>query len=137
MKMPGGKLRELQKHWYKILEESGFEDIERVVGGELVLKQYAAHNLWDSHPLDREMEEEYFRIVSHHTNDETTAFRNQVDKMILQMYSDGVKIKDIVQSLETNGVPRNRASVRYIIRRYEVAWNIKQYSPRQLNKKAP
>lgn len=131
MKGPGDQLKELQKLWYKILEDSGFVDIEKLINGRLVLKQNAAHNLWEQDPLDCELEREYFRLVSHKVNDEATIFRNESDRMILQMHADGLKIKDI-----TAVVFRDRKTVRHIIRRYEMAWNIRIYTRRQLNKKA-
>lgn len=136
MKMPGGKLKELQKHWYRKLEESGFKDIEKLVNGELVLKQDAPHSFWYMDSFEIKMREEYHWAISYKINDETTTFKNKIDKLILQMHAAGSKIKDIVSSLISNGEKRNRASVRYIIRRYEMEWNIKRYSPKQLNKKS-
>jgi len=137
MKMPGGKLRELQKHWYKILEDSGFKDIEELVNGKMVLKQTSDHSGWYKDQFNREMQEEYFRVIWHHAHDETVEFRNDVDKLILQMYANGSKIVDILRTLEEMGERRERKTVRIIIRRYEVAWDIKQYTPRQLNKRVP
>lgn len=134
MKLPGGKLKDLQKHWYKILEDSGFVDIEKMVGGELVLKQSAAHNFWDIHPFDREMDEEYFRVISHKTNDDTTTYRNALDKIIMQMHADGLKAAEIICSLKSQGISKHRHSIRFIVRRYEMAWGIRQYPLSKLNK---
>jgi hypothetical protein len=134
MKQPGGKLRDLQRHWYKILEDSGFEDIEQLVRGELVLKQTANHSMWDKDPFDREMDQEYFRLIFHKACDPTTAYRNEVDKLIMQMHADGAKNIDIVRALETRGDPRCRRAVRVIIRKYEMMWNIRKYTRKQLNK---
>lgn len=129
------KFKSLQKYWYDILKVSGFEDIEKLVGGELVLKQGADHHLWNVNQLDKEMREEYFTIITHKVNDEETVFRNEVDRIVMQGHAMGAMIRDIIHTLNTHGETRSRASVRYIIRRYEMAWNIRQYTPRQLNKK--
>ncbi len=133
MKTSREKLRELQKHWYKVLERSAFKDIEKMVGGEFVLKQTAAHHLWDVDQFDREMDEEYFRIIFQIANDEATIYRNEIDKIIMVMHSDGSKIKDIIKTLENYGYTRRRNSIRIIIRRYEMEWNIRTYAPKQLN----
>lgn len=140
--MQEDQLRDLQKKWYKILADSGFEDIEEFRGGELVLKQSCVKNLWQKDSFDFEMNQDYFMHLSHIVNDENTVFRNFIDRIILQMYVEGDKIKDIVHKLSKTGIPflrrkfrRNRASVRFIIRRYEVKWNIRTYSPRELNQK--
>ncbi len=129
MTKPGGSLKELQKHWYKILEESGFKDIETMVGNELVLKQAANHHIWDKHPLDREMTEEYFRVLFHKAHDEKTLYRNDLDRVTMQMYSDGSKICGIAKI-----TGRARNSIRFIIRRYETAWGIRDRSKEELNR---
>lgn len=130
------KFKSLQKHWYDLLRLSGFEDIEKLVGGELVLRQTANHQLRDVNQLDKEIREEYFTIIFHKINDEKTVFRNEVDRIIMQEHAEGAMIREIMRTLSIIGESRSRASVRYIIRRYEVAWNIRKYTPRQLNKKS-
>lgn len=135
MKSPGGKFRELQKYWYKILEESGFRDIEKLIGDELVLKQNSDHNGWFIDQFTREMNEEYFRTICEIVGNEDTVFRNDIDKIIMNMHAYGAKIINIVNTLKANNMTRNRASVRFIIRRYEIDWGLKQYTLKQLNKK--
>jgi hypothetical protein len=127
-------LRELQKQWYKILEDSGFKDIEKLVRGELVLKQVAEHSGWYKDDFTREMHREYFQTITFHAYDEATVYRNETDKIIMQMHADGAKITEIMRALNAITKSPCRRSIRVIIRRYEMDWNIRQYTPKQLNK---
>lgn len=136
MALRGKELKKLQEHWYKVLEKSGFKDIEVLVDGELYLRQMAHHSFWDTTHFEFKMGREYFRIVYEKAHDEGTFYKNEVDKMILQMHSNGAKIVEIMKSLDLLGDTRNRASVRFIIRRYLTEWKIRQFSPKQLNKKS-
>lgn len=135
MKMPGDKFRSLQKYWYKILEDSGFKDIEKLVNGCLVLKEIAPHSFWYMDSFECQMREEYYRTLVGKTQDENTVYRNDIDKKIMHMFADGIRIGAIVNTLKRDGTPRDRYSVRIIIRRYEMAWNIKTYTKKQLHKK--
>jgi hypothetical protein len=81
------------------------------------------------------MKEEYFRCMSQKALDENTFFRNETDKHILIRYSEGAKIKVIMEELSKLGMNKARDSIRYIVRRYEMAWGLKHYSPKQLHKK--
>lgn len=138
MKMSREKFRSLQKYWYDILRVSGFKDVERLVDGEPVLYHFEAHEFSSRREIDKfdfEMDQEYYRALLHVSNDETTKYKNDVDKIIMRMHAEGAKIRDIIHSLLTYGETRNRASIRYIIRRYEMAWNIRKYTAKQLNKK--
>ncbi len=79
------------------------------------------------------MKEEYFRILGQAVQDEETVFRNDTDRYILTRHSEGAKIKMIMKELEAKGKAKARDSIRYIIRRYEMAWGIRQYSQVQLH----
>lgn len=137
MKKMGDKFRTLQKHWYKILEDSGFKDIEKLVDGKLFLKEIAPHSFWYMDEFECEMRGEYYRAISKIAFDENTLYKNDVDRMILQMHAEGIKISAIMNALKMKGESKHRLSIRYIIRRYEMAWKIRHYTPKQLNKKCP
>lgn len=128
------ELRELQKHWYSILRNHGFEDIEEFKGDELVLKQSAAHNFCSVDPFHKEMKEEYFILIFHKVNDETTFYKTKEDKMIMNLHANGSRIKDIIETLKSHNMYRCRRHIRTIIRQYIMAWDIKHYTPEQLNK---
>jgi hypothetical protein len=81
------------------------------------------------------MKEEYYRLISQYVSSETTVFRSEVDQYILTRHAEGAKHSAIVSELEARGISKHRHSIRFIIRRYEMAWGIKKYSDKQLNKK--
>jgi hypothetical protein len=133
MKLKQEEFRCLQKTWYRVLSDSGFKDIERFSGSELVLVQTAAACYRNTDHFTRLMKEEYFRCMAKMANDEETEFRNEIDRYILVRHSEGAMINVIMTELEARGMKRNRASIRFIVRRYEDAWGIRKYEPRKLN----
>lgn len=126
MKPPKHDLRALQEEWYKKLEDSGFRDVEKFRGSELVLKHESDHcYTWARDPFVRVMKEEYYRIMAQYAQDEETYFKSETDRHILNRHAEGVQIKVIVEELEMMGWSRNRKSVRSIIKRYRKAWGYK------------
>lgn len=61
-------------------------------------------------------------------------FANDIDRLILTWYAEGERIRDICEELEKLGMRRTRGSVRFIIRRYEMAWGMREYTLKQLNR---
>ncbi len=133
--MPRAEFLELQQHWYQKLAEHGFKDIEKLRGEELVLEQTCMAHLRNGDELTNAARTQYFRSLGHAVNDESAEFRNDIDRFILERRAEGVPVKTIGAELEAMGHYRHRHSIRFIIRRYEVAWGIKQYRPSQLNMK--
>lgn len=135
MKMPKHEFMELQRQWYRKLAEQGFKDIEVMEQGDMRL--CAASNVcfryFDTYSM--KFVEDYFRCMFQMVNDETTVFANDIDRYILFRYCDGISQKQIVAELKDKGTPRCRRSIRVIIRRYEMAWGIKNYNRKQLNLK--
>ena len=126
----------LQKDWYQRLEGSGFQDAEQEIAGEHVLKQSAAHPYQNvRHELDRTSKEAYYRLMAHLVH--RTVFSNEKDRIILTMFADGAKIKDICEELTRQGWGWgiSRHAIRFRIRTYEMRWGLREYTPKQLNKK--
>ena len=134
MKLTKDEFKSLQLEWYGRLKASGFNDIEKFSGGELILAQSANYAVKTLDALTRYMRSEYFTSLGHAANNEQTLWRNEIDKYILIRYCEGARIKDIVNELIALKTPRNRKSVRIIIRRYEMAWGFRVYPPNLLNK---
>ncbi len=133
MKLSKEEFRTLRAYWYNLIAESGFQDVEELKGDDLVLKQTASYCYRATTELSRHMKEEYFRCLSQNALDEFTVYRNHIDKHILIRYSEGAKIKTIVQELDELGLSRDRKSIKFIIRRYEKAWGIRHYEAHELN----
>ena len=133
MKLAKHAFKELQEEWYRKLADAGFKDIERFKGDELILVGRAADCYKFTTNLTRPIKEEYYRWISQEANDEETVYRNEADKHILTRYSEGAKVKVIVKELKMMGMPRHRHSIRFIIRRYEMEWGLREYNDRMLN----
>lgn len=123
----------LQDAWYKRLSDVGFKDSEEPVGDEMELKQSSYQ---DTRPdryseLTRQTREEYYMILSEYAKE--AIFEREVDQVIMMMRSSGSRIKEIRDELKKIGKSRCLLSIRIIIRRYEVKWGIKKYTPRQMN----
>lgn len=125
--------KSLQRAWYARLEREGFRDAEEIVGGEYVLKQIAAHPYRGMGHLAIQTKEAYYRLLGLQV--QTGDFASEVDRLILTMFADGRRIKHIVEALHNLGTPRARNTIRFIIRKYEMRWGLREYTAKQLNKK--
>ncbi len=129
---PGFKA--LQRAWYAELVKDGFEDAEELVADEMKLRQIAAHPYRNAESIGMETKESYYRILFQKV--QGSAFDNDIDRIVLTMFAEGAKVARIVESLGAHGKARCRETVRYIIRRYEMQWGLKSYSPQKLQKRA-
>lgn len=123
----------LQDAWYQRLADEGFRDQEVLVKGEMQLKWDAQRAYMRMKPLCREMREAYFRLLAQKVQE--NGFRSEIDRLILMRYAEGAKIKLIIEELKAIGKTRCRNSVTFIIRRYEMEWGLKEYTPKQLNRR--
>lgn len=126
-------LTKLYEEWNKKLRDSGFIDIEKVIGKERVLIQHASNSYRQADKLSRESKSEYYSLISEHLN--KTFFDNNIDEKVMRLLSEGYKISEIVKKINTNGMYIHRQTVRFIIRRYENKWNIKRWNAKQMNRK--
>lgn len=131
--MPKSDLKKLQDEWYEKLSESGFKDIEAVVGGHSLLKKRAYRCYGTQDLLFIELKIQYYRQIGLIANDQFTIFRDEIDRFILIRHSEGARAKDIVEDLKIIGKTKARNTIRFIIRRYEMAWGLKFYNKNLLN----
>lgn len=128
MSTSDNEFKKLQKHWYAILEQSGFKDIERMSNDNFILVSSAKacyrHNGDD---VLRRAKEDYYRLLTHIVEDEKTVYKSEIDRYIMYRYSQGALIKDIVDELLSVGKKRDRKTVGTTIRRYEKNWGLKRY----------
>lgn len=125
----------MQQAWYAKLKCEGFEDAEEIVGGELLLKQIAAHPYRGQDELGIMTKETYYRVLGQKLEETRDSFRSDVDRLILTSFAMGTKIQRIIEILEREGVTRCRGTIRFTIRKYEMAWGLREYTPKQLNRK--
>ena len=120
--------KELQKKWDRILAETGFEDIEKEIGGERVLKQSAdyAFRRKEHTEIYREAKLNYHCLISARLH--TTQFDDASDRLIMERTAEGRSIQEISAELKNLGWRKhNRDTIRYIRRRYETRWGIKSW----------
>lgn len=123
----------MQQAWYQRLNDAGFEDAEELVDGDMVLRQKAEHAICGLEEVELQSREAYYRFIAHMTQE--TAFKREVDRIIMASHASGMKITRICEELCKIGHPRGRQTVRYRIRIYEMKWGLKSYTKKQLNRR--
>lgn len=122
--------KELQKAWYERLAGEGFRDAEKIIGDELELQQSAAHPCRHYSQLRKQIKEAYYNLLSQYV--EMAEFKTETDKLILTWYAEGMRIKCIREELHKIGRSKDRGTIRFTIRKYEVAWGMRSYLPNQI-----
>lgn len=116
---PGFK--KLLEEWNRRLADSGFKDVEELKGGQLVLKKTGTMIRYEqSSDVVREARVEYYRIVSRHVAN--THFSNEIDRMILTLYCEGLSQVDIKERLPKR---MHRATIYKRLYKYLRLWGIK------------
>lgn len=127
------ELERLLDEWDEILKATGFKDIEKRIGHERVLVQYASNCYRQADPTTRETKESYYEQLSAAV--QSHQFRDEIERFIMLQVADGARIKTIVELLSQMGHTIHRQTVRFVIRRHETLWGIKVWSSRQMNLK--
>jgi len=125
------KFKEEQSYWYDVLKSSGFEDIEV---DENRLKQ-SSQNIYrnDPEPIARVNKLEYFLKLSQYMREKAPEFDDSLDYFVMSKFSQGWKNIEIVRALKALGKPRDRRTIRFIRRKYEHRWGIREWTPKQIN----
>jgi hypothetical protein len=125
MKLTKAEFKKLQKQWYEKLKETGFKDIESQ-------GQTSTHGSPKLNEVLKKTLEDYWTLIRHKVCDDLTTYRNEIDKYVLNRYAEGAKLTIIARELKNKKTPRHRQTIRDIIRRYEMIWQIRSYTPSQL-----
>ena len=125
--------KKIQNEWYKTLNKEGFEDAEKMVGGEMVLTQRASNAYRQADLLIRSSKEDYFDLLTRMVQDQP--FDDEVDKLVMTRLSEGISIKEISKELEQLGKRSHRQTIRFIKRKYENRWGIKTWKKEQMASK--
>jgi hypothetical protein len=133
------QFKELHLVWSQKLEESGFEDAEICSGNNRLLKQRASNSYRQASELERQLKLEYFLRVGQEA--ERRPFDCEFEAVVIRLHAEGSTIQEITQRVQQQGFfkklnkPINRRTIRFIIRRYQMKWGIKSWTPAQLNLK--
>lgn len=125
------EFKALQEAWYRLLKATGFEDHEEMIQEEMLLKQNAEHNYQQAEPLEINTRVAYYHFIAQKVQE--TVFTSAIDQIILVKHAEGLSHKGIGEELQRLGTSRNRNTIRYRIRLYEMKWGIRNYTPKQLN----
>lgn len=123
----------LQLSWYQRLEKEGFQDAEKMVNDELVLKQNAEYVYRKVDSLGVASKEAYYFLLGKCVHN--SEFESEADRLIMVMFAQGSALKLIGQALKKQGMPRCRLTIRVTIRKYEMIWGLREYTRKQLNKR--
>lgn len=125
--------KSLIRTWNKKLDESGFTDAEVELRDDRVLKQRATNSYRQASQLERESRLEYFVLLGQLAHN--TSFNNELERFVMLKHAEGASIKEIVDEINQKGIGRDRKTIRYIIRRWQMKWGIKHWSLKQMNLK--
>ena len=126
------EFKELSKEWEDILKRSGFIDSEKEIGTKRGFQQSAGgvfRNVRD--PVRREAKELYFQQLTKCLH--SACFDSGVDRVVMVLRSEGARITEICEALANVDMGRCRGVVRFIIRKYEHRWGIRNWTQNQLN----
>lgn len=124
------EFKELADEWNERLEKEGLPDIEKQVGGRIVLIQNSPNVYRQMELTQRAAKEIYFQTLSQCIHE--ARFDSEVDQAVMVLKSEGAKITEICLALAARGMRRYRRTVRLIIRKYEDRWGIRNWKPEQL-----
>lgn len=137
------EFKQLLGEWNKKLEDTGFQDAEKEIAGERVLKQTSDYAFRESVEVIREAKLQYFTILAQKISDERE-FDDAWDRLIMERTAEGWSIKEISEELKSlkpgdrERTKHNRDTIRYVRRRYEHRWGIKVWLPHQMqSRKVP
>lgn len=135
MKIAKDAFKNLRIEWYQKLAATGFSDAELLIGNQMVLKQKADYPYRKDDEFSRQMKEEYYRIIGQNSQDPDIPFKNETERFILIRHGEGTEINTICRELGRRSITFTKETVRVIIRRYEMAWQLRAYSRKQLRMK--
>jgi len=125
------EFKALQKAWYQRLKDEGFEDVEEIAHGDQQRLKQSTQGILKRYPKLRD-NEEYFIAVAKCVRD--AEFKTTEDRLIMTLYSKGRTITKISKFMARWQLKNGRGCIRFTIRRYEMKWGLRTYSPEELNR---
>jgi hypothetical protein len=117
---------ELQRFWDEKLKESGLKDAEKTVRGKRVLKDTASSINKKSKQTVWVEKSNYFELVTE--NIVKTNFETLTEELVMRKHAEGKGISEIVQDLQNLKIKIYRGTIRFIIRRFEHLWGIREWT---------
>lgn len=133
----------LEKEWHEKLKSAGFKDEEKKIDGDWALKhnsscygrfgnRFTALRAIKLDPGQIEQRSTYYLLLSQRLN-QNPDFMDESDRIIMQKTAEGWSIREISDELKRLKLTKfNRDTIRYVRRRYEHKWGIRQWMPIQM-----
>jgi len=131
MNFKSKQFNDLKKHWYQVLKEDGFDDIE---ASETILKKESDRTrkyLQDS--ISWGNKQEYYLLMDQNFRQRIHEFGEELDLYIMMFWCKGFKKIEISKKLNKLGCKCYHEIITQIIRKYENDWGVRQWKPEQLN----
>lgn len=119
--------------WNKQLEQTGFKDAEIELKGDRALKQRSTNAYRQATQLERDTRLDYYMLLGQWVNQ--TQFPNDLERYVMSRCAEGATIQEIISGIQRDGLFIHRQTVRHIIRRWQMKWGIKYWTPKQMNLK--
>jgi predicted metal-dependent hydrolase len=115
--------------WEASLEDEGLSELD--------LSKSSSFKLFDSDvmPLSEGLKLDYYLKIFSMFHMEQ--FENEKNRKVIELWSQGKNKSEITRTLDTLGLHLNRETIRYVIRRFEHKWGIRNWTLKQLHLKAP
>lgn len=96
------EFRELQRHWYQVIKDKGFKDIETFAANSSKPfdMMYRPGSCTAFRARNRESIEDYYYYGTHFFNE--YEFENEFDKNVWGMHMEGIPYRTIAKTLNTN-----------------------------------
>ena len=117
--------KKLQLVWNEKLKESGFKE---------ELENIASTSYGKASPLERETRLEYYLKVEECFN--KTIFDDPAECIIMGLHAQGCDSREIGVKLLEAGISRHKRTILYTIKRYQMKWGIRSWTPKQMKKVA-
>lgn len=124
----------LRDYWYEKLKEIGFIDAEKTIGECQLLVQNSPNVYRQAPQVVVEAKKQYFDLLlkgllkKQQLGKKLRERRqDKIERYIIERRSDGAKIVDIATEINWH-----RQTVRYVIRKYEAKWRIKNWNQEEI-----
>lgn len=119
------EFKELEKEWYRKLEENKFLDIEKKKNGESFLRQRSGYCYRRTIQNQVSARQEYYELMAQCFQSEFR-FKDEIEEYVMEKTAHGGSINEISRVLRNINERYHRGTIRLIIQKFEARWGIKK-----------
>lgn len=123
------EFEKLEKKWYDKLKKSGFEDAEKTVAGEKLLKKFAKSLTYFPQVnsiVVREGRAYYYQMAEQKANAAT--YSEDWHKTVMLKHAEGLNNVEISKELMKQKVSKTRQQVAAVIKKYMSDWQVVEFT---------